>query len=83
MIVREVGAQSIASQGETVVRRCVAKSFFLALAVLLAVSLAAFAQEKKQPPRVAYVWLYRMGPSQPFVDAFSGRMRELGWVETT
>jgi ABC-type uncharacterized transport system substrate-binding protein len=65
----------------TVVRRCVGKSLFLALAVLLAVPLAAFAQEKKQPPRVAYVWLYRIGPSQPFVDAFSGRMRELGWVD--
>ena len=50
-------------------------------ALLLACALVATAQEAKQPPRIAYVWLYRIGPSQPFVDAFSGRLRELGWID--
>jgi putative ABC transport system substrate-binding protein len=48
--------------------------------VLLGVSLVAGAQSTKQPPRVAYVWLYRIGPSAPFVEAFADRIKELGWI---
>ena len=51
------------------------------LAALLAVSLVAVAQQTKQPPRVAYVWLYQLGPSAPFVEAFADRIKELGWVD--
>jgi putative ABC transport system substrate-binding protein len=51
------------------------------LAMLLAASLAASAQEAKQAPRIAYVWLYRLGPSAPFADDFTRRMKELGWVD--
>jgi putative tryptophan/tyrosine transport system substrate-binding protein len=51
------------------------------LALLQAAALTASAQDAKQPPRVAYVWLYRIGPSMPFEEAFAGRMRELGWIE--
>jgi putative ABC transport system substrate-binding protein len=50
-------------------------------AVWLGVSLVAGAQATKQPPRVAYVWLYRLGPSAPFVEAFADRIKELGWVD--
>ena len=63
------------------------KTFFaklasIALATLLAGSLVATAQEAKQVPRrVAYVWLYAIGPSSPFGDEFAGRLSELGWVD--
>jgi putative tryptophan/tyrosine transport system substrate-binding protein len=53
----------------------------LALGMMFALSLAAGAHEAKPPPRVAYVWLYRIGPSAPFVEAFAARMKELGWVD--
>ena len=32
-------------------------------------------------PRVAYVWLFDVGPSAPYQPAFRERMAELGWVE--
>lgn len=32
-------------------------------------------------PRVAYVWLFNVGPSAPYQPAFRDRMAELGWVE--
>jgi putative ABC transport system substrate-binding protein len=32
-------------------------------------------------PRVAYVWLFNVGPSAPYQPAFRARMSELGWVE--
>ena len=35
----------------------------------------------RQPPRVAYVWLFDKGPSAPYQGAFNSRMQELGWVE--
>jgi len=59
----------------------VVKLVSTALATLLAASLAASAQQAKQPPRVAYVWLYRLGPSAPMVPAFADRIKELGWVD--
>ena len=49
--------------------------------ILLGIPLVAAAQTMKQPPRVAYVWLYRLGPSAPFVEAFADRIKELGWVD--
>ena len=39
------------------------------------------AQAAKPLPRIAYVWLFGIGPSAPFADAFTGRMAELGWVD--
>jgi len=63
------------------VRGLVVKLVSTALATLLAASLAASAQQAKQPPRVAYVWLYRLGPSAPMVPAFADRIKELGWVD--
>ena len=53
----------------------------IALALLLAASPPLLAQDRKQPPRVAYIWLYRIGPSAPFAEAFAERMKELGWVD--
>ena len=58
-----------------------AKLGCVVLASLLVASLAASAQQTKQAPRVAYVWLYRLGPSAPFVEAFADRIKELGWVD--
>ena len=63
---------------EIVLRRLIAR---LALGTVLGLSLVVHAQEAKQAPRVAYVWLYRIGPSAPFVEAFDQRLKDLGWVE--
>jgi putative ABC transport system substrate-binding protein len=41
----------------------------------------AEAQQTKPVPRIAYVWIYKEGPSAPYVEAFRGRLRELGWIE--
>ena len=49
--------------------------------VLLGISLVVGAQATKPLPRVAYVWLFGIGPSAPFGDAFAGRLTELGWVD--
>lgn len=32
-------------------------------------------------PRIAYVYLYELGPSAPYLDDFRQGMRELGWIE--
>jgi len=40
----------------------------------------ACAEQPKPLPRIAYVYLYRIGPTAPFVDAFDARLRELGWI---
>jgi len=53
----------------------------LVLGAVLGVSLGAGAQSAKPLPRVAYVWLFGVGPSAPFADEFTGRMSELGWVD--
>ena len=66
---------------ETLVRGFVAKLGSVVLAGLLGTSLVASAQQTKQAPRVAYVWLYRIGPSAPFVEAFADRLKELGWAD--
>jgi putative tryptophan/tyrosine transport system substrate-binding protein len=41
----------------------------------------AEAQQTKPVPRIAYVWIYKEGPSAPYVEAFRDRMRELGWID--
>jgi putative ABC transport system substrate-binding protein len=41
----------------------------------------AEAQQAKPVPRIAYVWIYKEGPSAPFVEAFRDRLRELGWID--
>jgi len=61
-------------------RGVVARLAWVLLAGLLAFQSPVSAQEKK-PPRVAYVWLFGVGPSAPFVDSFAGRLAELGWVD--
>lgn len=62
-------------------RQVFAKLASAALATLLAASPAASAQEAKQVPRIAYVYLYKLGPSGPFASAFEDRLRELGWID--
>ena len=61
-------------------RRVVAKLAWVLLAALLAFQPPVSAQEKKTP-RVAYVWLFGVGPSAPYVDSFAGRLAELGWID--
>jgi putative tryptophan/tyrosine transport system substrate-binding protein len=46
-----------------------------------AASLPAASQPATKMPRIAYVWLFNMGPSAPYGDAFRERMSELGYVE--
>ena len=41
--------------------------------------MVATAQPKM--PRIAYVYLFKEGPTAPFLAAFRGRMNELGWVD--
>jgi putative ABC transport system substrate-binding protein len=42
---------------------------------------AARAQQSRSVRRVAYVWIFKEGPSAPYYEAFRERMRELGWIE--
>jgi len=51
------------------------------LVLALAVSLVASAQPTRPLPRIAYVWLFGVGPSAPFVDDFTRGMADLGWVD--
>jgi putative ABC transport system substrate-binding protein len=62
-------------------RRRIEKLIGAALTALVVASPGAFAQETKHIPRIAYVYLYRLGPSGPFASAFEERLRELGWVD--
>ena len=41
--------------------------------------MVATAQPKM--PRIAYVYLFKEGPTAPFLAAFRGRMNELGWID--
>jgi putative ABC transport system substrate-binding protein len=56
---------------------------FVAIAALalLSASLPATAQSATKVPRIAYVWLFNMGPSAPNGAAFRERLSELGYVE--
>jgi putative ABC transport system substrate-binding protein len=51
------------------------------LAALLVAPFTASAQDTKRVPRIAYVYLYKLGPSGPFASAFEERLRELGWID--
>jgi putative ABC transport system substrate-binding protein len=42
---------------------------------------SAFRPAPSRPPQVAYVYLYRAGPSRPFVNDFRQGLRDLGWIE--
>ena len=53
----------------------------LAGMLALAVPLTTPAQEPGKIPRIAYVYLYDLGPSAPYLDDFRQGMRELGWIE--
>jgi ABC-type uncharacterized transport system, periplasmic component len=56
-------------------------AFFLGIALVLAAGAPATAQTSRKIPRVAYVYIFKEGPSAPFAKAFIGRLRELGWVD--
>jgi len=77
------GSRAGADERRTLKRSAIVKTAVASLvcAVLVGASLLAGAQATKQPPRVAYVWLYRIGPSAPFVEAFADRIKELGWID--
>jgi len=55
------------------------------LALLLALVLFAagdgHAQPTAGPMRVAYVWMFKTGPSAPFSKPFKARLDELGWKD--
>ena len=53
----------------------------LAGMLALAVPLTTTAQQPGKIPRIAYVYLYDLGPSAPYLDDFRQGMRELGWIE--
>jgi putative ABC transport system substrate-binding protein len=58
------------------------KNKLLAAASLLILALGAgdsLAQSK--PMRVAYVWMFKTGPSAPFSKPFKARLDELGWKD--
>jgi putative ABC transport system substrate-binding protein len=46
----------------------------------LSLSQALWAQARPALPRVAYVFIFKWGPSAPFEEAFRERLAELGWV---
>ena len=53
----------------------------LAAMLAFAVPLTTTAQQPAKIPRIAYVYLYELGPSAPYLDDFRQGMRELGWIE--
>jgi putative ABC transport system substrate-binding protein len=53
----------------------------LGLAGLISPGWALAQQDSKALPRVAYVYIFKEGPSAPWFDSFSQRMSELGWVD--
>jgi putative tryptophan/tyrosine transport system substrate-binding protein len=61
-------------------RRFVSIAIGLILAAIIGAP-AADAQQPKAIPRVAYVYIFKEGPSAPFVEAFRQRLWELGWAD--
>lgn len=54
----------------------------LALFLFLVVALAAGeAVAQSRPMRVAYVWMFKTGPSAPYSQPFKARLGELGWKD--
>ena len=61
-------------------RRFLGQAIALSLAGLVGARVAS-AQQPKGKARVAYVFIFKEGPSSPFVQPFMDGMRDLGWVE--
>jgi len=61
-------------------RLFLARSVGVALAGVFGAT-APMAQQSKKLPRVAYVWIFWLGPSAPFEAAFREELRKLGWIE--
>jgi ABC-type uncharacterized transport system substrate-binding protein len=60
------------------------KRFFIGLvtAVFAVGVLTALAQaQQSKLPRVAYVWIFKEGPSAPYESAFREGMQKLGWID--
>ena len=54
----------------------------LAAAALVILALAAGeALAQSRPMRVAYVWMFKTGPSAPYQKPFKARLDELGWKD--
>jgi putative ABC transport system substrate-binding protein len=66
---------------ETIMNRIVGSLFASLLTVAFGWPVATMAQGTKPMPRVAYVWLFGVGPSAPFADDFTGELAKLGWVD--
>ena len=54
--------------------------FIAAVFALVTSSAVAQAQQSKLP-RVAYVWIFKEGPSAPYESAFREGMQQLGWID--
>lgn len=61
-------------------RRFLGQAIGLSLAGLVGAQ-AAPAQRPKSKARIAYVFIFKEGPSAPFSEDFRKRLRELGWIE--
>ena len=61
-------------------RRFLGQAIGLSLAGLVGARVAS-AQQPKGKARVAYVFIFKEGPSSPFVQPFMDGMRDLGWLE--
>jgi putative ABC transport system substrate-binding protein len=53
----------------------------MTFAALAAMAPLVTSSAQKPAPRIAYVYLFKEGPTAPFLEAFRDRMRELGWVD--
>jgi putative ABC transport system substrate-binding protein len=53
----------------------------LLLACLLTCVASIANAQPGKVPRIAYIWLYNMGPSAPYHEAFARRLGELGWKD--
>ena len=56
-------------------------STLIAVGVMSIAGVPCQAQPSKAAPRIAYVWIFKEGPSAPYVEAFRARLREIGWIE--
>jgi len=63
-------------------RATIACGLVLALTFCVVVP-QAVSQQPTKIPRVAYVYLFNVGPSAPWVQPFRSRMQELGWQDGT
>ena len=57
------------------------RDFLAAMAGLALATVPGVASAQRRLPRVAYVYIFKEGPSAPFESAFRGRMQALGWGE--